>query len=85
MKWLLTGGSHLKGDCNRKFDCIIIDTFKSFNSFNTSHNFCRLLSRSAYILRWPILQTIWTHIRQVPKEQSDQGSEFASMNKSKVT
>ena len=33
---------------------------KGLNPFPTSHNFCRLLSLSAYVLRQPILQTIWT-------------------------
>ena len=28
----------------------------------------------AYVLRWPLLRTIWTQIKLLPKEQSDQGS-----------
>ena len=31
-----------------------------------SHNFCRLLLSSVYVLRKPILQTIWTKIRLLP-------------------
>ena len=42
---------------------------KQINPFSSSHYFCRLLGLSAYDKL-----TIWTQIRLLPWEQSDQGS-----------
>ena len=38
------------------------------NAFPASHDFCCLLLSSAYVLRQPILQTILTKIRLLPRE-----------------
>ena len=47
---------------------------KESNQINKQNNFCCMLLLSVYVLGKPILQTIRTQIRLLPREQSDLGS-----------